>query len=267
MKNTPKKKPPVSRKASAGTDQQTILNGLTKRWQVTLGKSAESILETAAILSDAKAKINERETHVGWLKSVCKMSEATASKYQQIQTRRSWLAEVRKQLPPTWTMWYLLTQCKTKAQFLKAVAFVVATAPSYKELDDCIHSLLKKKPKKTLFRADKLVTNSRQITAKVKEITAKAKQEAAEAKQEAANLKAQLKLVKSEPTKAQIEEMKNFDFDDDSNAVKFEQFSAAYKKLQRQKLERKIKAVLHAEGLNNITVIIRKMAEARKAAA
>jgi hypothetical protein len=267
MKHATKKKPPVSRKASSGADQQAILIGLTKRWQVTLGKSAESIIETAAILSDAKAKITDREAYVGWLKSVCKMSEATASKYQQIHTRRSWLAEARKQLPPTWTMWYLLTQCKTKPQFLKAVAFVVANAPSYKELDDCIHTLLNKKPKKTLFRADKLVTNSRQITAKVKEITAQAKQEAAEAKQEAAKLKAQLKLVKSEPTKAQIEEMETFDWDDDSNIVKFEQFAAAYKKLQREKLERKIKAMLHAEGLNNVTVILRQMADARKAAA
>ena len=101
MTHAPKKKLPVSQRASTGIEQQTILKSLTKRWQVTLGKSAESILETAAILGDSKAKIADREVYVSWLKSVCKMSEATASKYQQIHTHRLWLTEVFKQLPPT----------------------------------------------------------------------------------------------------------------------------------------------------------------------
>ena len=152
---------------------------------------------------------------------------------------------------------------------MKAVTFVSANAPSYKELDDFIHGLLNKKPKKKLWRHGdgkaSLVLNKE----KVNKALTDALDAAAEAKKEAANLKAELKLANnsSGPSEAEIEEMQNFDFDDDSNVVKFEQFSAAYKKFEREKLERKIKSMLHAEGLSNVTVVVRQQAKVLKVAA
>jgi hypothetical protein len=157
-------------------------------------------------------------------------------------------------------------------------------------LEAFVRELLGKKPSRDkLYRKGKLVTNKQKIVDEVKRLTAKAEGEADKAKAEAKQAKAEGEKAKKElaeikkleatlakakstkrddePTPEQIKEVQEFDYDDD-NVVRLENFNKAYLNLQRQKvLKKKIAALLHAEGLRQVEVIIRQMAEERKAAA
>lgn len=252
---------PASQTMSAGKDQRVIITNLTERWTGTLGKSAESILETASILADAKAKIADKATYEQWLKEVAKMSEGTASKYRSIDTC-TFLhdAEHTAQLPPDWTIYYELSKLRTLALFKKGLAFVVTEIPTHAELANKISELLgKPRSKDTLKRTGKLVTNNQKIVAEVKRQTAKAKQEVEkvkeqvhEARAEVKNLQAKLVTTAYIPSKEEIAEM---DFEDDGNEILVENFKKAYLALQ---LKKKIAALLHAEGYSNIQVIVRQ---------
>jgi hypothetical protein len=274
----------ASQIVSAGKDQQTIVS-LTNRWNASLGKSAENILETAAILHDAKAKIVDKDSYENWLKKVAKMHESTASKNRSIHENEFLHdSSLTANLPPDWTVWYELSQLRTIGLFKKGVAFVESHAPTHAELSTTVRDLAGKKPKEKLYRTGKLVTNKQKIVAEVKRQTAKAKEEADEAKAEAKQAKAEEEKAKKElaaikkleailakakskkrddePTPEQMRKEQEFDYDDGDNLVRVETFKAKYteiqkKKLQRKEVQKKIAEVLHAQGLHHVEAIIR----------
>lgn len=264
--------------------QKQVFNDLKYRLQATLGKNAESKFAIASICTEAKQKLDKTNYEI-WLQAVAKMCEGTASKYRSIDACEFLHAPgVVGQLPPDYTIWYPLTQLKTKALFDEGVKFVSQNAPTVAALEAFVRELLGKQPKEKLHRTGKLVTNNQKIVAEVKRQTAKAKEEADEAKAEAKQAKAEEAKVKKElaeikkleatlakaesmkrddePTPEQIREEQEFDYDDGDNLVRVETFNAKYteiqkKKLQRKQVQKKIAELLHAEGLHHVEAIIR----------
>jgi hypothetical protein len=239
--------------------QKQVFNDLKDRLQATLGKNAENKFAIASICTEAKQKLDKANYDI-WLKMVAKMCEGTASKYRSIDACEFLHAPgVVEQLPPDYTIWYPLTQLKTKALFDKGVKFVSQNAPTVAALEAFVRELLGKQPKEKLHRTGKLVTNNQKIVAEVKRQTAKAKQEVEKVKEQVHEAKAEVKSLQAKlvttayiPSKEEIAEM---DFEDDGNEILVENFKKAYLASQ---LKKKIAALLHAEGYSNIQVIVRQ---------
>lgn len=148
---------PATRKsAQEQPTQEQIAAALTERWEPALGKSVDSVLDIASILSDGKETLN-KPTYEEWLKTTAKMSEGTASKYRSIhECDLLHYPEFRKLLTPDWTAMYQLSRiskaeglsaAQKKSKFKDALAFIRKESPTSEELSVKVNELLGKTPK------------------------------------------------------------------------------------------------------------------------
>ncbi len=261
--------------------EENLIADLNKKWSAAVGKSVQGVLSCSKVVNDAYNELN-KGPYQRWLNETCHINDTTASKYRSIHVCPLIQDKTHHHvLPPEMSKMYVLSRIskeksfsKLKAEtvFLEALEFIKSDAPTYEELNAKVNDLIGKKPsdKKPPINATKSVMLHPMPLFGVAAMTPEDRKAAAASfyhgpdpisgKTDLPPAAAPLgESTEIEPTPAEIEvarlEGAAAIEEDDGNDVQFEQFAAAYNTVR---LRNEIKAMLKAQGLTNVEVIVRR---------